>query len=363
MPRSKTSSSTKASSSPSPSSYGSSSCTITSASDLATAKATCTDISIGTLTVPAGQTLDLTGLLEGTKVTFTGTVTFGYKEWKGPLVSVDGTNIQVIGAPGSVLDGDGKRWWDGLGGNGGKAKPKFFSVHSLQSSTITGITLKNTPVQAFSINTAESLVLSGITIDNKDGDAGDLGHNTDAFDVGASNDIVITGATVYNQDDCLAVNSGTNIKFLNGFCSGGHGISIGSVGGRSNNDVDTVTVQNSTIVDSMNGVRIKTISGATGSVKGVTYSGITLKNISKYGIVIQQDYLNGKPTGTPTNGVPITDLTIENVCGDVAYSAIGIYILCAKGACSDWNWTGVNISGGDPPLKCSNIPSELALSC
>jgi len=46
-----------------------------------------------------------------------------------------------------------------------------------------------------------------------------LGHNTDAFDVGNSDDITITGATVYNQDDCLAVNSGTNIQFLNNYCS------------------------------------------------------------------------------------------------------------------------------------------------
>jgi polygalacturonase len=35
-------------------------------------------------------------------------------------------------------------------------------------------------------------------------------------------------------------------------------------------------------------VRIKTVYGATGSVSGVTYSGITLSNITKYGIVIEQ---------------------------------------------------------------------------
>lgn len=32
-----------------------------------------------------------------------------------------------------------------------------------------------------------------------------------------------------DQDDCLAINSGNNIKFLNNYCSGGHGISIGSI--------------------------------------------------------------------------------------------------------------------------------------
>jgi len=105
------------------------------------------------------------------------------------------------------------------------------------------------------------------------------------------------------------------------YCSGGHGISIGSVGGRDDNTVDTVTITNSQIVNSQNGVRIKTVSGATGAVKGVTYSGITLKNITKYGIVIEQDYENGSPTGTPTSGVPITGLTVKGVTGTVASGA------------------------------------------
>lgn len=47
-----------------------------------------------------------------------------------------------------------------------------------------------------------------MTIDNSAGDdAG--GHNTDGFDIGSSSSVTITGAKVYNQDDCVAVNSGT----------------------------------------------------------------------------------------------------------------------------------------------------------
>ena len=36
-----------------------------------------------------------------------------------------------------------------------------------------------------------------------------------------------------NQDDCVAVTSGTNITVTGMTCSGGHGLSIGSVGGKS----------------------------------------------------------------------------------------------------------------------------------
>lgn len=84
----------------------------------------------------------------------------------------------------------------------------------MTSSTISNIKIKNSPVQVFSINTATDLTLDTITIDNSAGDALDsdgdaLGHNTDAFDVGSSTGVIINKATVYNQDDCLAVNSGT----------------------------------------------------------------------------------------------------------------------------------------------------------
>jgi len=261
------------------------SCTFSGSAGAASAsksKASCATIVLSNVAVPSGVTLDLTGLTANTQVIFEGTTTFGYKEWAGPLVSVSGKGIKVSGASGSVLDGDGSRWWDGEGSNGGKTKPKFFYAHSLTGgSTISGLTIKNSPVQVFSINSASDLTLSGITVNNKDGDTGDLAANTDAFDVGSSTNIAITSPTVYNQDDCLAVNSGTDITFSGAYCSGGHGISIGSVGGRDDNVVDTVTITNSQIVNSDNGVRIKTVYGATGSVKGVTYSGITLTNIAK----------------------------------------------------------------------------------
>ena len=43
------------------------------------------------------------------------------------------------------------------------------------------------------------------------------------------------------------------ITFQNGVCSGGHGLSIGSVGGRTDNTVDTVTFYNNVIKNSVNG--------------------------------------------------------------------------------------------------------------
>jgi len=83
----------------------------------------------------------------------------------------------------------------GLGSNGGKTKPKFFYAHSLTTSTITGLTFKNSPVQLMSIDGATTLAVNSLTFDNTAGAS--LGHNTDAFDVGSSTGVTITGANVY----------------------------------------------------------------------------------------------------------------------------------------------------------------------
>ncbi|KAF7856819.1 hypothetical protein EAF04_009582 [Stromatinia cepivora] len=324
-------------------------------------KTSCATIVLSALAVPSGTTLDLTGLNQGTKVIFEGVTTFGYEQWSGPLVSVSGTDITVTQSGNARLDGQGALWWDGKGGNGGKTKPKFFSAQNLISSTIENIYILNPPVQVFSIDNANSLIINNVTINASAGDSGSLGHNTDGFDIGSSTNITITGAKVYNQDDCVAINSGTGITFSGGVCSGGHGLSVGSVGGRTDNTVNTVLFENSQIKASQNGVRIKTISGATGTVTGVTYSGITLSGITDYGIVVEQAY-NGK-VGSPTNGVPITKFILNKVTGTVESGATNIFIDCGSGSCTNWTWTGVSVTGGKTPNYCHNVPTSGGVSC
>lgn len=143
------------------------------------------------------------------QVTFEGETTFGFEEWSGPLFAISGTSITITGASGSTLNGQGAMYWDGEGSDGGVTKPKFFQAHDLISSTITDINILNPPVQVFSIDDCSDLTITGVTIDASAGDTGSLGANTDGFDIGSSTTVLITGATVKNQDDCVAINSGT----------------------------------------------------------------------------------------------------------------------------------------------------------
>ena len=236
---------------------------------------------------------------------------------------------------------------------------RFFAAHSLKSSSITNLHIKNTPVHVVSINSCDGLTITGMTIDNSAGDSKG-GHNTDGFDIGSSNNIVIDGAKVYNQDDCVAINSGTNIVFKNGLCSGGHGLSIGSVGGRKDNVVDTVSFVNNQVTKSVQAIRVKAKANTTGKINKVTYDGLNMSAISKYGVLIEQNYDGGDLHGTATSGLPITGLTLKGIKGKGAVSSSGYDVVVACGSsksCTGWKWSDVTVTGGKKYGSCSNVPS------
>lgn len=326
-------------------------------------KASCDTIYLKTLTVPAGVTLDMTGLKDNAVIIFQGKTTFAYEEWEGPLFAVSGTGIKVAGASGSSLDGLGASYWDGGGGSSGKTKPKFFQAHNIVNGLIEQLTIVNPPVQVFSINACTNTEFAYITVDASAGDA--LAKNTDAFDIGSSDTITIKGAIVYNQDDCVAVNSGTNIIFTGGLCSGGHGLSIGSVGGRTDNTVDGVQFLSSTVTKSVQAIRVKATAGDTGTINAVTYDGITMSSISKYGILIEQNYSGGDLHGTATSGIPITKLTVKNIVGTgaVASSGYDVVVTCGSStSCTGWTWSSVAVTGGKKYASCTNVPSVTVCS-
>lgn len=105
---------------------------------------------------------------------------------------------------------------------------------------------------------------------NANSDGAAAGHNTDGFDC-STTDLTIQNSVIKNQDDCLAINKGSNIVFKGNTCSGGHGISVGSVD--SDVTVTGIVISGNTIINNDQALRIKTKSAATGStVSNITYS-------------------------------------------------------------------------------------------
>ncbi|CAG9853766.1 unnamed protein product [Phyllotreta striolata] len=335
-------------------------CTVTEFSQVENVVKNCKDIVVSNLVVPGGETLELY-LNSGTTLTFEGITVFDHKEWSGPLIRVRGNNITIQGAPGSLLNGQGELYWDHMGDKGPK-KPQFMKIEAFDGSVFKDIKIINCPHHCIYIGKSDQLTITGWIIDNSYGDHDNFtGHNTDGFDVSAATNLVIEKSTVINQDDCIALRHGANILVRNMFCSGGHGISL-STGFNytlfEENTLYNVTVEDSVIVRSDNGIHVKTHADSfKGEIKNVTYSNIFLSGIHNYGINVQQDYVNGSATGIPNNNIPIIDLNLINIHGnvlDVYNNSMPVYINCGKEACVNWTWSGVNVSGGREKSKCNN---------
>ncbi|KAI0674137.1 endo-polygalacturonase PG1 [Trametes maxima] len=322
--------------------------TISSLDDVSAA-VKCTTVNINAFTVPAGKTFNL-DLLDGTTVNLQGDVKFAVKNWAGPLFQVSGKSITFNGN-GHTFDGNGASYWDGKGGNGGVQKPAPMMKIKI-SGTYSNVKVLNSPARVYSVSNPAKLTMSKLTIDNSAGDKPNsqsggkaAGHNTDGFDC-STKDLTIENSTIHNQDDCLAINKGSNIVFQGNTCIGGHGISIGSID--SDVTVSGIQIKNNIIQDNDNGLRIKTKKSASGStVSGITFSGNTATGIRKYGVIIDQSYPS--TLGTPGTGVKISGVNFAGSTNSisVASGAKRVEVNCGSGACTGtWDWSALKVSGG-----------------
>ncbi|KAJ6480427.1 glycosyl hydrolases family 28-domain-containing protein [Mycena sanguinolenta] len=325
---------------------------IQSLADVAAAEE-CTTIVVCNGNPLANSTLIITFALappDGASVSLTGAITFGFQEWAGPLMTVTGNDITFNGG-GHELLGQGNLYWDGQGINGGVTKPDPMLRINMGGS-FTNLKLVNSPGRAIAIG-GSSLTVSEIDVDNSAGSAANAmsdgepaGANTDGFDVSA-NDVTIESSTVANQDDCLAINKGTNIVFSGNTCSGGHGISVGSI--TSGVVVSNVQITGNTVTNSVNGLRIKTDATASGSsVTNVVYTNNKLSGISEFGVLIDQSYPS--TLGTPGTGVVIDGVTFSGSNTiSVDSSAKRVEVNCGSTSSCDgtWNWAGLTATGGE----------------
>ncbi|KAM5534707.1 hypothetical protein V8D89_011571 [Ganoderma adspersum] len=307
----------------------------------------CTTVNINSFTVPAGETFDL-DLATGTTVNLLGDITFAVKNWDGPLFQVSGESITFNGN-GHTFDGNGPSYWDGQGTNGGVTKPHPMMKIKI-SGTYSNVKVLNSPAHTYSVSNPAALVMSSLTIDNSAGDAansnsdGDpAGHNTDGFDC-STTDLTIEDSTIHNQDDCLAINKGSNIVFQRNSCTGGHGISIGSIS--SDVTVSGITIKDNTITNNDQALRIKTKASATGAtVSNITYSGNTGTGMRKFGVLIDQSYPS--TLGTPGTGVSLSGVNFVGSTNSISVASGAKRVAVNCGDCSGtWDWSALKVSGG-----------------
>ncbi|KAJ6567240.1 pectin lyase fold/virulence factor [Mycena vulgaris] len=301
--------------------------TIQSLADVAAAEE-CLTINIGGFTVPAGSTFALAPP-DNAVVSLTGQITFAFKNWAGPLMTITGNGITFNGNNHNLV-GNGDQYWDGI--NGGAQKPDPM-LRVNMGGTLENLQIVNSPGRAVAIG-GSSLTVSAVTVNNAAGAAANsksagkpAGANTDGFDV-------------------WLCQQRTNIVFTGNTCTGGHGISIGSIA--SGVVVSGVTISNNVVTNNVNGLRIKTQAAASGStVSNVVYSGNKLTGITQYGVLIDQSY--PATLGTPGTGVVISGVTFSGTNTiSVASTAHRVEVNCGStSTCTGtWNFGGLTVTGG-----------------
>jgi len=144
--------------------------------------------------------------------------------------------------------------------------------------------------------------------------------NTDGYDVKGTN-VLFENNHVFNGDDCVAVNSGSNnVTVRNMVCEGGHGASLSGTDKIANIHFDNITSRNS-----LYATRFKSSLDSVGNVTNVTWSNINIINstfpIFATSVYFDQNTHRGKtpPSVYPANSTAtfISNFLWNNVSGTI----------------------------------------------
>ncbi|KAF3934707.1 Polygalacturonase [Dactylellina cionopaga] len=333
------------------------SCLCTAWSQISAAQKSCMTLTLSGIKAPASSAVVLNSLQPSATVIFAGTLSWEKTPSNAfrPL-QISGDHLTIKGAPGSVLDGSGPLYWDGLG-DGGQPKPGQFSKIQVSNSLITDLYFLNFPNHGINVAGCSNTVLQNIYVDNKAGFSTNsissrkpAAHNTDAFDVGNSNNMVLHNLTVYNQDDCVVVSDCNNVTVTNTYCYGSHDLSINGGGSSGTHVTENITFKDCKMENSGTPIRIKTDSGGEGSVLNIRYENIAVGDIQKAAIDIEQNY--GGPT---TNSVLIKGVTYKNITGSVDTGAKVYNLICGSGSCQDITFSNIHVTGATAANSCEGI--------
>jgi len=283
-------------------------------------------------------------------------------------MTIQGSNVVVKGS--GTLDGNGQVYWNG-GHTGG---PKMVRFSLTGSSSVSGITVKNSPAQHISLKNNAGTTFDNIKIliDRSRLSGSAEAKNTDGFDIGDCTGVTIRNCNVDNEDDCVAINGGTStgVKdlLIEGLtCRNGHGISIGSLGSNNAQDiVDGLTVRNTQFYNVKYAARIKSylVSSNSGHAKNIKYIGITVHSASKPAVCITQHYCNNGNCGSGTTAFPISASFQNFTFASGSYYEPVVNFACqSSSACGPFTFSSPFSLPSGGKVACSNTGSLSGIQC
>ncbi|KAI4304242.1 hypothetical protein MLD38_039784 [Melastoma candidum] len=195
---------------------------------------------------------------------------------------------------GGVIDGRGDKWWDlpckphkGNGSTSAGPCDSPVAIRFFMSSNLKLHELKSPTAPSFTCASTDAATFAS------------------------------TGyVPVHAGDDCVSIGAGCfNVDIRNISCGPSRGISIGSLGRQNSHAcVSNITMRDSVIRRSANGVRIKTWQGGSGAVSGVTFNNIHMDMV-RNPIIVDQYYCLNKSCANQTSAVYVSDVSYSNIKG------------------------------------------------
>ncbi|KAL6139590.1 hypothetical protein ACLB2K_057894 [Fragaria x ananassa] len=281
--------------------------------------------------------------LDGKIIAPTGAAAWG----SGLLQWLEFTKLQRLTIRGKgVIDGQGAVWWndsptynptdetadnrtedsqtvDSYSGKMPSTKPTALRFYGSNGVTVTGITIQNSPQAHLKFDSCTNVQVSAVTVSSP-GDS----PNTDGIHLQNSQDVAISGASLACGDDCISIQTGcSNVFIHNVNCGPGHGVSIGGLGKDGTKAcVSNITVRDVKLQNTLNGVRIKTWQGGSGSVKNVMFANIQVSEV-EFPIMIDQFYCDNGHFANKTSAVAVSGINYVNIQG--TYTSKPAHFACS----------------------------------
>lgn len=229
-------------------------------------------------------------------------------------------------------------WWDdpkATDPTSQIARPRMINFIHSDNVLLQGVNIQNSPSWTIQPLYTNNMVIDSVNVNNPASPVD--APNTDGVDPDSVNGLKIIGSTFNVGDDCIAIKSGKdtqgrqigipsqNIEIRNNIMKHGHGgVTIGSEmsGGVKN------VVARDDIFDGTNiGIRLKTLRGRGGTIDGLTFDNIMMKDIAGDAFNINSNYTsNGVPQPYDSQEDPsivphIKNITIENITCEGAQEA------------------------------------------
>ncbi|XP_038889253.1 exopolygalacturonase-like [Benincasa hispida] len=260
-----------------------------------------------------------------------------------------------------VFDGQGKVAWgkNDCAKNSKCSKlPINLRFNFITNSIVSDITSKDS--KSFHVNV---LGCKNLTFQHVNINAPGYSPNTDGIHITRSIGINVTNTNISTGDDCISLGDGSRqVTITNITCGPGHGISVGSLGKYvAEAPVQGVIAKNCTLINTTNGVRIKTwpSSPSFGTASDMHFEDIIMVNVSNP-IIIDQKYCPWNQCDkTNPSKVKISDVSFKNIRGTAANALAVNFVCSSQFPCEDIEVADINLtyngSGGPISSQCKNV--------